>query len=417
MNVKKCVRALLCLYLTLIIAMDAVKAQALKVGDTLPPELWSMPLQVVNHPTGKDCITLEEYKDKLIILDFWATWCAPCIKSLTKLDTLQKEFSEQLAVIPITYENAEKVLPFLTKRGYQLPSVINDSTLKKSFPHRSIPHQVWVQDGKVMAVTGAEYATRENISNTLNKEKVQMLMKEEDMEFDASKPLLSKIDPVFYSSRFSGKVNVSSAGISRRDNGLTIYNVHLKTLIREAFIEDIPFYGRKNRIIIDTVLLKTPDFGETDRRYTYYLELPNPVGREEAYRIFKSDLLNFLKTGFSIDAVLSHQRRRCLVLEGLNTELSKGGEYSYQNNPEEGTILTNGSARQLSDILASANWENPLPLVSKLQPDTKLDVVLKGDLKDIGNLSAQLQKYGISLIEKEEEVEVLQIMRIGNPHY
>src|SRR5690606_22173725 len=41
-----------------------------KIGDTIPEELWNLPMQVVNHPTGKDTITLNDYRDKkLIILD------------------------------------------------------------------------------------------------------------------------------------------------------------------------------------------------------------------------------------------------------------------------------------------------------------------------------------------------------------
>ncbi len=83
MNVKIYVRALLCLCLSLSFApAPAQSPGTLQVGDTLPPELWDLPLEVIQHPEGT---TLSAYKDKLIILDFWATWCAPCVKSLNKL--------------------------------------------------------------------------------------------------------------------------------------------------------------------------------------------------------------------------------------------------------------------------------------------------------------------------------------------
>src|SRR5690606_20797345 len=59
----------------------------LQIGDTIPEELWNLPLQVVNHPDGKDTITLNDYRDKkLIILDFGGTICPPCIASLRHLE-------------------------------------------------------------------------------------------------------------------------------------------------------------------------------------------------------------------------------------------------------------------------------------------------------------------------------------------
>src|SRR5690606_33441091 len=93
--------------------LDSVKP--LQIGDTIPEALWHLPLQVVNHPEGKDTITLNDYRDtKLIILDFWATWCVPCIKSLGKLDSLQKQFGEELTVLPATYEDAARAEGKLT---------------------------------------------------------------------------------------------------------------------------------------------------------------------------------------------------------------------------------------------------------------------------------------------------------------
>src|SRR5690606_14700910 len=79
-------------------ATAVASTKPLQIGDTIPDYLWHLPLQVVNYSPagGKDAITLNDYRDKLIILDFWATWCKPCISSLYKLDTLQKQFAGEL---------------------------------------------------------------------------------------------------------------------------------------------------------------------------------------------------------------------------------------------------------------------------------------------------------------------------------
>src|SRR5690625_1831729 len=85
----------------------------LQIGDTIPEELWNMPLQVVNHPEGKETITLNEYKDKLIILDFWATWCGSCISAFPKVKSIEKTFEKDLSVIPVTSQSHEKISSFL----------------------------------------------------------------------------------------------------------------------------------------------------------------------------------------------------------------------------------------------------------------------------------------------------------------
>src|SRR5690606_24297636 len=79
-----------------------LNVKPLQIGDTIPEELWHLPLQVVNHPDGKDTITQNDYRDKLIILDFWATWCAPCVKELP--DLLRLEDSLTCKVVALSDE-------------------------------------------------------------------------------------------------------------------------------------------------------------------------------------------------------------------------------------------------------------------------------------------------------------------------
>jgi thiol-disulfide isomerase/thioredoxin len=71
---------------------------------------------------GKD-IRLSEYKGKVVIIDFWATWCGPCRKGIPDLIELQKEFGKEIVVIGISLDTdtKEEVIPFMQKIGINYP--------------------------------------------------------------------------------------------------------------------------------------------------------------------------------------------------------------------------------------------------------------------------------------------------------
>ena len=62
---------------------------------------------------------LAKYSDKYILLDFWGTWCVPCIKLIPELKELNSEFSDKnFALISVAYDdNADKVVDFVVKEN------------------------------------------------------------------------------------------------------------------------------------------------------------------------------------------------------------------------------------------------------------------------------------------------------------
>jgi cytochrome c biogenesis protein CcmG/thiol:disulfide interchange protein DsbE len=61
----------------------------------------------LNSPTGKK-VSLSDYKGKVVIVDFWATWCPPCRKGIPDLVELQNEFGNKIAVIGISVDTDTK---------------------------------------------------------------------------------------------------------------------------------------------------------------------------------------------------------------------------------------------------------------------------------------------------------------------
>ena len=74
------------------------------------------PLPAIGFDDADDkALTLAGYKGKVVLLNFWATWCAPCVKEMPSLDRLQAAMGkDKFAVLPLSLDGPSKpkVAPF-----------------------------------------------------------------------------------------------------------------------------------------------------------------------------------------------------------------------------------------------------------------------------------------------------------------
>jgi thiol-disulfide isomerase/thioredoxin len=55
----------------------------------------------------KEAHRLSQYKGKIVVLDFWATWCAPCKKSLPRLAQIAKTYTNDMQILAISIDDDE----------------------------------------------------------------------------------------------------------------------------------------------------------------------------------------------------------------------------------------------------------------------------------------------------------------------
>jgi thiol-disulfide isomerase/thioredoxin len=69
-------------------------------------------------------LDLAQYKGKIVIVNFWATWCAPCVAEMPSLQTLAKRLGDKAVVIGVNYhESPEKVRAFQARLRINFPLV------------------------------------------------------------------------------------------------------------------------------------------------------------------------------------------------------------------------------------------------------------------------------------------------------
>ena len=99
---------------------------------------------------------LKENRGKILIVDFWATWCGPCIRSIPSLIEISKEYKEAgVELVLVNCEEPEtRVRPFL-ERLKSIPTVVldTDGTVSKQYNVAAIPQTVLIdRDGGIVEV-------------------------------------------------------------------------------------------------------------------------------------------------------------------------------------------------------------------------------------------------------------------------
>ena len=98
--------------------------------------------------------TFADLRGKVVVVNFWATWCPPCRKEMPDLETLYKRFGSQgLVILGISDEEAAKVEPFIHERKVTFPVLLDPGRkVNEMFVVEGIP-KTFVYDrlGKLVA--------------------------------------------------------------------------------------------------------------------------------------------------------------------------------------------------------------------------------------------------------------------------
>ncbi|MBS1973386.1 MAG: redoxin domain-containing protein, partial [Bacteroidetes bacterium] len=370
-------------------SISAYGQKTAAVGEKVPD------LSVHLFPSGRTVPLSSFYHSAPLIIDFWATWCAPCVRAIRKLDTMSQRFKGRLNVLAVTYEKDESLLHFASKEGWVNSTLLSfgteDSTLKKFFLYHIIPHEVWVDtSGIIRAITSEEEIEDSTFERFADGLRIKLRLKKDAIGFKWEKALLPTdsaflyrsvleagrldlpatmyYDSNFYSDRYRGK----------KLKRYLITNFAVRELYMVAVFGDtVPFLQRRVVFEVnDTIPYANPPLGipynQTPYRsryrtlddwweknvYTYEISYPHltDVG------IFREDMFNDLNRFFDVKAKAVYRDIPCYKIvnrtkESINLK-SIYAKPAWVDSVYNGTIvpyIVEAKDKTLDEITAMLN--------------------------------------------------------------
>jgi thiol-disulfide isomerase/thioredoxin len=390
-------------------------------------------------------VHLYDFKDKLIILDFWATWCGTCITNFQKLDSLQRKFGDRLQILLVnsskTGDNRKKVFDFFKngKENWQVRDVkvaVDDNVAEIIFPHVSLPHYAWItQDFRIRAITSSTEVNVANIESILNHEFLVLPVKKDFFSnklIDFPETINNNLNfyKVFRRGKIEGmiptlstreeKEDEGNVGSSMIPRGKIMINVTLLDMYKSALLSNVRFLEKftDKRLILDvenpTELIYNPN--ETDKETwekdnLYYYDMVVP--RSDAKNL-QSIVLKDLNYYSGYYGRIEKRKMKCLAL------VTKGNIDSLKvisgNANEPGTdpnvrYIRNIPFAELVKTLDYLLKDTKLPILDETKYKGNIKLDLKGNLQSFLTLKKELQLHNLDLINVERTIDVFVISK------
>ena len=443
---------LICIYGIAFKANAQSHQREILIGETVPDVAIK---EIVNYKSTN--AKLSEFKGKLLILDFWATYCAPCVGMFPKTDSLEKLFNEKVKFLPITKESKEKVGAFLNHmyliRHIKPISIVNDKVFGSLFIYNSIPYYVWIDaNGKVVATTGSDEITQKNIEAVLSGKPPSFENRKDIRKLDIDivhsplfvlsdnfiqKDTLTKRDEVARSDIFSYSIATkyieNAPGQLMFDTlRLAAYNVSVDYLYRWYY--DAGFYRtpvfnafdppsnyrfgiNDTKLMSDITVPKSIKAGTKEmlewakeNAVCYEIIYPKGITWEDKMKLVKEDLDRYFarRMGFETHVEKTIDSNTA-VLRILNKDLinTRGGN-SEEHHDRYSYFQHNMPLGRLISVLNGPYFHSQkITFIDKSGFPGNVDLELNCDMTNLQAVNEALKKYGLIFNIEPSQIDVL----------
>ena len=151
------------MFSALLVGLLLIFVQRARQGEGLRPGEAAVGRQAPNFQL-KDLdgrqVSLSELRGKIVMLDFWATWCGPCRRTMPVLEELQQEHPNDFTLLAVNLqEPMDLVIPYVKRQNLQSRVLLDlEGSVAMDYGAESIPMQVLIdQKGIVRFVWSGYY--------------------------------------------------------------------------------------------------------------------------------------------------------------------------------------------------------------------------------------------------------------------
>jgi len=368
-----------------------------KIGTKAPDLVFN---RILNFNTTS--AKLSDFNNKIVVIEYWGTFCSSCISSFPHLEELQSKFKNDLQVITIASDSEKRIAQFLSKRKLSLPVVIDEKNeLATAFPHHIVPHTILIdKDGIVLAITEPSEITEDLISKVINKQKITLKEKAELINFDQSK-LLSAQGNINYQVTITRHQDGFSSALSTGENRIYLTNCSTPTLYEAAY--KFPSQIKTIIEVADPSKMKW----SKENNICFDLIIPDELV-EKRFEIMKEQLNIY----FGYKASVEKRLRPVKVLRKIKgatinlKESAKNEELLYSYTGGNGLFVKNATINFLDDFV---QLQTNTAVVDETNLKGKYDFSIPYFNENPGQLYNELKKLGFELIDEQRQIEVLVI--------
>ncbi|MFW5754570.1 MAG: TlpA family protein disulfide reductase, partial [Marinilabiliaceae bacterium] len=102
---------------------------------------WNMR---ISELTNGEHVTLEKFQGRPVFLNFWATWCPPCIAEMPSIQELYDDYKDEVAFVLVSNESQEVIDAFMERHDYTLPVYSLAGSVPSVFETSTIPSTYFI---------------------------------------------------------------------------------------------------------------------------------------------------------------------------------------------------------------------------------------------------------------------------------